>query len=116
MFEITPSTFAVIENDSELRFRHKLANVLRDAVPSLRSEPPETFDPQLRLLIEQARSYGLASEQAIGSYAITAGLLGVDFADRLPGARQILAGHEPEARKADLLEAFTLNLLSVLDR
>lgn len=116
MLSISPNTFAVFEGEAEIRFLEKLANVMREAVPSLRTEPTATFNPQLRLLVEQARSHGLTSERAIGNYAVTAGLLGVDFADRFPGARQILDGFGKEARKSELLEAFTINLLSTLGR
>lgn len=103
------------EAKAETAFVVKLGKVLRDAVPDLADVPAQAFLAQVRLLIEQARSYGLMSEQEIGSFAVTAGLLGVNFVDAFPGAREILEGDEPSHRKAELLEAFTLNLFDILE-
>lgn len=116
MFTISPEAFAAFEQEAEAKFLVRLGGVLREAVPSLRDEPEPGFATQLRLLVEQARNFGLISERAIGRYAVTAGLLGVDFADRFPGAQQILLGSETGDRKAELLEAFTLNLFETLER
>jgi len=116
MFEISPKAFAAFEGKAESEFIERLGHVLRTAVPSLQSEPQPAFFAQLRLLVEQARSFGLCSERAVGGFAITAALLGVDFVDRFPGARQILLGSETGDRKAELLEAFTLNLFEILER
>jgi hypothetical protein len=116
VYHISPEAFAAVESQAEVAFVAKLSGVLRDAVPSLAQEPEPAFGATVRLLIEQARSYGLQSETDIGVYAVTAGLLRLDFVDRFPGARQILEGHEPPERKADLLEAFARNLIETLER
>jgi hypothetical protein len=116
VYHISPDAFAAFESEAEVAFVAKLAGVLRDAVPALASEPEPAFSATVRLLIDQARGYGLASEQEIGVFAVTAGVLGLDFVDRFAGARQILEGREPPARKADLLEAFTRNLIDTLER
>ena len=115
MRDISPQAFAALEATAETAFIAKLGEVLRDALPSLANEPEPAFSAQLRLLVEQARGFGLTTEQEIGGYAITAGLLGIDFADQFPGAREILEGFEPPHRKAELLEAFTMNLFEVLE-
>ena len=116
MRDISPQAFAALEATAETAFIAKLGNVVRDALPSLANEPEPAFSAQLRLLVEQARRFGLTTEQEIGGFAMTAGLLGLDFVDRFPGAREILEGHEPPYRKAELLEAFTLNLFEELER
>ena len=116
MHIIGPQAFSVFESQAETAFITKLGVVLRDAVPGLASEPEHQFSAQVRLLVDQARSYGLTSEQEIGGFAITAGLLGLDFVDRFPGAREILEGFESPERKVGLLEAFTLNLFEQLER
>ena len=115
MRDISPQAFAAFEATAETAFIAKLGNVVRDALPSLANEPEPAFSAQLRLLAESARGFGLATEQEIGGFAITAGLLGVDFVDQFPGAREILEGFEPPHRKAELLEAFTMNLFEVLE-
>ena len=115
MQEISPQAFSVLESQQEAAFIAKLAAVLRDAVASLAGEPEPAFSAQVRLLVQRARSYALESEQAIGSFAVTAGLLGVDFVDQFPAARQILEGHEDQERKTELLENFTLALFEALE-
>lgn len=114
MQKISPETFKAFEGVEERRFIAKLARVLREAVPDLASEPEPGFSSQVRLLVEEARSYGLKAEQTIGAYAITAGLLGLNFVDEHPAARDILNSHETEFRKAELLEAFTIQLFEAL--
>lgn len=114
MFSVSPEVFATFESQTETQFIVKLGKVLREAVPDLRQEPDEPFHAQVRLLVENARSFDMRSEQAIGAFCITAAMLGADFADQFAGARQILASSEPEYRKAELLEAFTLNLFEIL--
>lgn len=94
----------------------KLARVLREAVPDLADEPEPDFSAQVRLLIEAARSYGMEAEQTIGAYAITAGLLGLDFVDEHQAAHDILTSHETEFKKAELLEAFALELFKALEQ
>jgi len=116
VYHISPDAFAAFESEAETAFTAKLNGVLREAVPSLAHEPEPAFSATVRLLIEQARSYGMISEQEIGVFGVTAGLLGLDFVDHFPGARQILEGREPPAVKADLLEAFTRNLIETLER
>lgn len=114
MFSVSPEVFRSFESQSETQFIVKLGKVLREAVPDLAQEAAEPFNAQIRLLVEQARSYGLRSEQSIGAFCITAAMLGPDFVDQFAGARQILLSSEPEERKAELLEAFTLNLFEIL--
>lgn len=116
MRTVSPESFLAHEAKAETAFVVKLGNVLRDAVPDLQDVAEDAFLAQVRLLIDHARSYGLMSEQEIGSFAVTAGLLGVNFVDTLPGAREILEGDELPHRKAELLEAFTLNLFEILER
>ena len=113
---ISPNLFRAMESQEEKRFIRKLARVVREAVPDLAGEPEPDFTAQIRLLVEEARSYGLRAEQTIGAYAITAGLLGLNFVDEHPAAKEILTGHETEFKKADLLEAFTIKLLETLEQ
>ncbi len=108
--------FAAFEHEAETKFIAKLTRVLREAVPDLATEPDPAFSAQVRLLVEEARSYGLTTEQTIGAYAITAGLLGLDFVEEHPAAKGILVSHEDEFRKAELLEEFTVKLFRVLEQ
>ena len=116
MLSIGPQAFDAFQREAEHDFVVKLGKVLRAEVPSLAAEPEPAFSQQVWNIISRARSFGLASEQTISAYAITAGLLGLDFPDRYRGARQILEGQEHEARKAELLEHFTLALFEALER
>ena len=115
MQKIGPDLFASFENDAEARFVAKLGRVVREAVPELAGEPEPAFSAQIRLLIEEARSYGLRAEQSIGVFAVAAGMLGTGFVDEHPGAKEILTGHEDEFRKADLLEEWTIQLIRALE-
>ena len=115
MHPIGSKTLSVFESQAEAAFIAKLAATLRDAVPALANEPEPAFSAQIRLLAEQARGFGLRSEQEIGSFAVTAGLLGAEFVEHFPGAREILESSEPAYRKCELLEAFTLNLFELLE-
>ncbi len=115
MYTISPKAYRALEADAEREFVTRLGKVLREAVPTLAAEQPAMLHNQIDFLIQQARGYGLESEQAIGGFAVTAGLLGLDFATRFPGAQQILSGSESGNRKAELLEAFTLILLEKLE-
>ncbi|WP_086607743.1 hypothetical protein [Erythrobacter donghaensis] len=116
MQKLGPEVFAAFEHDAEARFIAKLGKVLREAVPDLASEPEPAFSAQVRLLVEEARSYGLTTEQTIGAFAITAGLLGTDFVEQNPAAKGILTSHEDEFRKAELLEEFTVKLFRILEQ
>lgn len=116
MQKLGPDIFAAFEHEAEARFIAKLGQVLREAVPDLASEPEPAFSAQVRLVVEEARSYGLTTEQTIGAFAITAGLLGVDFVEAHPAAEGILTSHEDEFRKAELLEEFTVKLFRVLEQ
>ena len=116
MQKLGPEVFAAFEHDAEARFIAKLGKVLREAVPDLASEPEPVFSAQVRVVVEEARFYGLTTEQTIGAFAITAGLLGVDFVEMHPAAKGILTSHEDEFRKADLLEEFTVELFRLLEQ
>ncbi len=115
MRDISPQAFSALEAAAEAAFIAKLSGLLRDAVPALANESEPAFSAQLKLIVEQARGFGLTSEQEVGSFAVTAGLLGVNFVDQFPGAREILEGVESAYRKAELLEAFTMNLFELLE-
>lgn len=115
MLSISSQTNDAFANDTENEFALKLANILRREFPALANEPEPAFFNQVKLIIGQARGFGLKTEQTIGAYAITAGTLGIDFPDQFSGAREILEGHEDEDRKAELLEYFTLALFEVLE-
>ncbi len=115
MFTISPVAYAALEAAAETDFVSRLCNVLREAVPSLSGESQASLRDNVIVLIRQAREHGFASEQAIGGFAVTAGLLGLDFVQKFPGAQQILASSESGDRKAQLLEAFTLDILERLE-
>lgn len=116
MLTISPKVHRAFQDGAEQEYLLRLGAFLREAVPSLADEPPSTLLPQLRQIISQSRGYGLESEQAIASYAVTAGLLGLDFDSRFPGAGQILHSGESEGRKAELLEGFAVRLFEALER
>lgn len=116
MQKIGPEAFAAFESDAEARFITKLGRVLREAVPDLASEPEPAFSAQVRLVVEEARFFGLTTEQTIGAFAVTAGLLGVDFVERHPAAKGILTSREDEFRKAELLEEFTVEMFRILEQ
>ena len=116
MLTISPKSYQAFSDIAEAQFTAKLAQVVREAVPDLATEPEPAFSAQIHQLVEQARSYGLCTEQTIGAFAITAGLLGTDFVKDHPAVKQILSGNESEFRKAELLEAFTLELFQALDQ
>ena len=114
MLKITPESLAALTAVEERAFVRRLAAMLRDAVPALANEPAAAMEAQVQLQIEAARSYGMTSERAVATYAMTAAQLGVDFPDQFGGARDILTASTSGDRKADRLEAFTLRLFDAL--
>ena len=116
MMEIGPRAFGALQQESERAFVVKLGTVLRTEVPSLAHEPEPEFSRQVESIIRRARDFGLESEQSIGAYAMTAGMLGLDFPDHFAGARQILESSQDEDSKAELLEHFTLAVFEALER
>ena len=116
MLTISPKVQGVFQNQAEQEYLSRLDALLREAVPSLTNEPHSSFQLQLRQIMAQARGYGLESEQGIAAYAVTAGLLGLDFDTRFPGAAEILRSGESDERKADLLEGFAMCLFEALER
>jgi hypothetical protein len=116
MQKINPELFSAFENDQERAFAHKLADVVKEAVPDLASQPDDAFLAQIRLLIEEARSFGLFAERTIGVFAITAGLLGLSFVEDHPAVKDILTSHNSEFEKARMLEEFAVQLFRALDQ
>lgn len=113
---IRPELYSAYENEADAAFIAKLAEAVREAVPSLADEPEPAFSAQIRLLVQEARSFNLMSEQAIGVFVVTAGLLGVNFVEEHSAAKEILEGNETEEKKAELLQALTLMLFEALDQ
>jgi hypothetical protein len=114
MLKISLETFKTYQQALDADFIFRLSNVLRSAVPSLCDQAPDVLNAQVRLVVDEARGYGLSSERAVGVFAVTAALLGLEFVDQFDGAREILLGPGHGDRKAELLEAFTLHLLEVI--
>ncbi len=103
--------------DAEEEYVTRLTNLMHESVQGLADVPEPELRVEVRNQIAKARSYGLASEQAIAIYTITAGQLGVDFDTKFPAAHEILT--EPgatEAVKADKLEGFTVALFEALEK
>lgn len=114
MFTISPTSYAWFTNEAERKFVLDLVTFLRQNVPELAGEPADAMIAQVTLLLEQARSYGLMSEQHVAVFALTAAQLGTDFVEKFPGAREILTLELSADEKVSLLEAFTLNLFEIL--
>lgn len=115
MFDISQNVFVNFSAREMESYLRKLMLFLRSNVPEMADVPDAQLLNDLRGLTDQAQSFGMVSEQGIAVYALTAAQLGIDFVARFPGALEILRSSESEARKAELLEAFTLNLLELLE-
>ena len=116
MLTIDPSTFASLTRVEEQRYVEQLTAFLRENVPSLAIEPNPAMQEQVRLLLQEARSFGMTSEQSVAVYVLTAAQLGVDFVRRFRGAYQIVTAAISQEEKSELLEAFSVNLLDILER
>ena len=114
MLDISPHTFSRISDHEEARYLRKLAAFLQERVPTLAGESPEAKIAPCRLLKNQAQGFDMVSEQAVAAFAMTAAVLGLDFVDRFPAARQILFRPVSQERKAELLQGFTVKLLDTL--
>jgi hypothetical protein len=115
MLNISPTVFGRLVEDADRAFILKLIGFLRENVPELGSEPLNEMVNQIDQLMNQARIYGLTSEKHIASFTLTAAQLGLDFVGKFPGAHEILNLPVPPDDKVELLEAFTLNLLEILE-
>ena len=81
MLEVSGQVVSRFEDEAEQRYIAKLAAFLREKVPSLASESPEALQVQCKLLKDKAFSFDMRSEQAVAAFAMTAAILGLDFAD-----------------------------------
>ena len=69
----------------------------------------------LREQFARAQAHGLASEQELATYLITAWLLGTDFDTRYPAMQEILATQSlTPARKAEAIERVATTYLETL--
>ena len=116
MLNISDQVMGRFEEQSEQRFIAKLAAFLKAKVPSIASENPSTVFAQCKSLKDKANSFNMRSEQAVAVFGLTAALLGLDFVERFRGARQILYSSAAENHKAELLEGFTVSLMTRLQR
>lgn len=114
MLEIAPITYSTFASIQEEAFVARVVAFMRENVMSLAQEREPTMTQQVRALVKDARGYGLASEQSVYTYCLTAAHLGLDFPMRFRGAGEILCMPDPEDTKAARLKVFTLNLLKTL--
>lgn len=115
MFSISEnifSQFKILEMNSFLR---KLLLLLRENVPSLSDLSDAQVIEDIKKLSAEAQSFGIATERGIAVYVVTASQLGLDYAAKFPGAFEILQSQEVEDTKIELLQAFTLNILELLE-
>lgn len=116
MYNVPASVFGAFEAEETEKYLTELSNFLCDVVPSLAEETQDNMARSLKYILDRARGYGIVSEQGIAKYAISAGILGLNFDTDFPGAGQILRDKMMEQDKVELLENFTLNLLEILER
>jgi len=116
VFAISQQTFSDFERGSEDEYVRRLADHLRQTVPGMASEPPAQLHEQIRQLKAQAKTYDMVSEQAVAAFVVTAAHLGLDFVERFRAPRQILFSPRSQEKKAELLKAFTVQLLDTLAR
>lgn len=116
MFRISKQAFSQFAETAESAYIRKLAGFLRANAPGMATEPDHTLLPQVAHVVARARDHGFSSERDVASFALTAALLGPDFPDNFPGAREILDMKAPAPRRAQLLKDFTCELFEVLER
>ncbi|MDO7843972.1 hypothetical protein [Sphingomonas immobilis] len=116
MLQLTTETTDKFAEVEDRRFIAKISDFLRQAVPGLAKEPEPEMHATIRQLREEARGYGMTSEQAVAAFALTAGHLGTNFVERYRGARQILFADTTQKQKAELLKHFTITLLRELGK
>lgn len=114
MLEVSPECFEGISAVEEQRFIDRLVAFLRQQVPQMAREPQDVMVAQVRALKAEAATYDMNSERAVATYALTAALIGADFAEKFPGARKILFTKNDQDKKSQLLEGFTVTLLQEL--
>lgn len=114
MLEINQNVYDQFANIETSRFLDDLKQLLFEQFPAFNEEPTDRFELALRKIFEDSKRFGLKSERSIAVYATTAGYLGLDYPSQFEGAMEILDSETPEQEKADLLEAFTMNLLEIL--
>ncbi|MEA3642482.1 MAG: hypothetical protein VBE63_21425 [Lamprobacter sp.] len=105
-----------LQAHQEASFLDRLVDFLHEQFPETADEPQETFRQALTELIERSESWGLAAEDEIARYCVTAWLLGVDFDQEFPVAADILGDRvtKPQQRSVQLLDWAT-ELFRVLE-
>jgi hypothetical protein len=67
---------------------------------------------EIAALAERARAHGFTLQSTMATFVLTARLLGDGFEDRVPAARDLLAGDDPEELRAFALERLAVALVS----
>ena len=117
MLEITPQQLAVLSAQSRRDYVRRLATFLRQEVNELATMPDDALLAETEAQIVKAWNYGLESEQAVATYAVSAALLGADFDTAfLPTAAVLQSRDMSGAAKARWLESWSVELFEQLAR
>jgi hypothetical protein len=98
------------DRNYEIRLVYFLRNQFPDAELKTEASLVDGIGPQ----IVKARGYGLITEQQIAVYVTSAWLLGGDFDNAFPAAKEMLNSSVMADHKSDWLEHFTEKLFERL--
>jgi hypothetical protein len=96
----------------EMRLFHFLQNQFPDAA----REAEVSLVEGIKAQIAKARGYGLLTERQIAVYITSAWLMGGDFDQEFPAAREMLRSNVTPDDKSDWLERFTEELFDRLEQ
>lgn len=116
MLEISPKALAALGAQQDEAFTIKLAKFLHETIPAISTEAPHDVIAQVRILMANARRYGLKSEQSLASFAIAAAYLGPDFDIAFPPVEAVMnASDMTEQQKVVWLEGWLTQLFEELE-
>ena len=89
--------------------------MLRSEHPESREVPRDEMEENVRLLLTKAESYGLETEEQIGTYVMVAWIMGPDFDTKYPAAVDVLpATHFSAEEKSEWLVEWSDRIISAL--
>jgi hypothetical protein len=104
-----------LNRQQEIDYQVRLTDFLREQFPDAAQEPLNRLRAEVGAQIVRARSYGLFTEQEIANYVLSAWLLGQDFDQEFPAAREVLMAPISGNMKSVFLEKWTEELFKTLE-
>ena len=113
--KVRSEQIAALDQHQSRDYELRLTKFLQEQFADAASEPADMLLPEVAAQIQRARGYGLLSENEIANYVISAWLLGKDFDQEFPAAKQVLRAPISGNMKAHFLEQWAKQIFEELE-